>query len=838
MPNFRLEITAMKAILPYLGILLVLSCKSSNNRQDNLTINDRNYFELPGLNVMVFEDIYPEGHQGGVGIIQHGIRVATNGDVRLEATPGQFQPIPKVGKRDIDREKNEISVKLWYPDSAINRKGYNPIIYPDLAFSYKVRVVGERDYFRIIVDLEKPLPEEWIGKVGFNIELYPAVLFGKTWMMDDKTGFFTRQANGPVFLDENNENQAVPLATGRNLVIAPEDEVQRISIESATAELQLLDGRIRHTNGWFVVRSPIPAGASAGALEWTVKVHHIPDWSSDPVVHVSQVGYHPVQTKTAVIEVDPADRQIRQARLLRITGTGEESVIKSIKPDLWGKFLRYNYLLFNFTDVKKEGTYLVTYGKSRSNPFIISKGVFKRHVWQPTLEYFLPVQMCHMRVNDAYRVWHNVCHLDDALMAPLDTNHFDGYRQGPATLTRYRPGDRVPGLNTGGWHDAGDDDLRVESQAGTLQLLSLAWEEFRPELDATRIDQANRQVDIHMPDGKPDFLQQIEHGVLTVLGGYENLGRVYRGIISPTLPQYTLVGEVSAQTNNLPFNKNIRYDGTFETRAGIKDDRMVFTEQDPSHEFSAIQGLAAAARALKEYNRPLADRCLKAATDLWHQGRDVTGRYLSDQIMAASELLITTGDPLYKQFLLTMSDSIASMIGSVGWSVVRTLPLVDNETYRKTIEVSLKELAGEITKQGKETPFGVPYRPHIWGAGWNIQEFGVHQYFLSKFYPDLFSKEYVLNALNFVLGCHPGENTASFASGVGSRSMTIAYGYNRDDWSYIPGGVVSGTALIRPDFPELKDFPFLWQQAEYVMGGGESNFLFLVLAADQVTGLK
>jgi endoglucanase len=40
--------------------------------------------------------------------------------------------------------------------------------------------------------------------------------------------------------------------------------------------------------------------------------------------------------------------------------------------------------------------------------------------------------------------------------------------------------------------------------------------------------------------------------------------------------------------------------------------------------------------------------------------------------------------------------------------------------------------------------------------------------------------------------------------------------------------------LIRPDFPELKDFPFLWQQAEYVLGGGATHFMFLVLAADQI----
>ena len=82
------------------------------------------------------------------------------------------------------------------------------------------------------------------------------------------------------------------------------------------------------------------------------------------------------------------------------------------------------------------------------------------------------------------------------------------------------------------------------------------------------------------------------------------------------------------------------------------------------------------------------------------------------------------------------------------------------------------------------------------------------------------------------------EITTWLSSGVGARSMTIAYGFNRADWSYIPGGVSSGTALIRPDFPELKDLFYLWQQGEYVMGGGSSNYMFLVLAADQVLNKK
>jgi endoglucanase len=101
-------------------------------------------------------------------------------------------------------------------------------------------------------------------------------------------------------------------------------------------------------------------------------------------------------------------------------------------------------------------------------------------------------------------------------------------------------------------------------------------------------------------------------------------------------------------------------------------------------------------------------------------------------------------------------------------------------------------------------------------------------------FPSLFPSEYAFNALNFVLGCHPGENSSSFVSGVGVKSLTTAYGVNRDDWSYNPGGVGSGTALIRPDLPELKVWPYFWQQGEYVLGGGTMDYILLAVAADHL----
>jgi hypothetical protein len=47
--------------------------------------------------------------------------------------------------------------------------------------------------FRISVDLDKPLPVEWAGKIGFNFELFPGHLFGKSYIMDNSPGQFMTQ---------------------------------------------------------------------------------------------------------------------------------------------------------------------------------------------------------------------------------------------------------------------------------------------------------------------------------------------------------------------------------------------------------------------------------------------------------------------------------------------------------------------------------------------------------------------------------------------------------------------------------------------------------------------
>ncbi len=808
------------------------------------------YFRLHGVDVMAFDDFYPAGHQSGVSILMHGDRVATNGDLRFEPTPGQWQPVPKQLDRTLDGAANAIATRLGYPDLAGHLRGFNPMIYPDYEFEYTVTVTGQGPSVVVTVDLDKPIPAEYVGKLRFNLELFPGRLFGRPWIMDGKQGLFPRQPNGPVRARESvypltghlpetaggadrkrlsgdgqgynpiiaDDLVAEPYATGRRFTACPEDPFHRLTVESCTGPLELYDGRMNHNNGWFVLSSPVPAGAARGAIRWMITPNAVADWRSPPVVQISQVGYHPDQPKVAVVELDPRDSRRETATLWQITPEGEE-VVETLSLKEWGRFLRYDYLLVDFSHLRAEGLYRIRYGESATPVFPVARDVYDRGVWQPVLEYFLPVQMCHMRVQEKYRVWHGLCHNDDARMAPVNYNHIDGYVQGPSTLTDYASGDPVPGLNVGGWHDAGDFDLRIESQAGEAYILALAYEAFGVDYDATTVDQARKVVEIHQPDGKNDLLQQIEHGVLSIVGGYRALGRLYRGIIAGSLRQYVLLGDSAAMTDGLP----------------SADDRWVFTEDNPPRELTTAAQLAAAARAVKSLNGELSAQALSVAKELYARTRATEDTRLP-RLHAAVELFLSTGEEAYRAQILAESEYICANIRRAGWIACRAVEALGDAGFTAALREACRDLKKELDALSAETPYGIPYRPHIWGAGWDIQRLGFEYYFLCRAFPDVFDGRLLLNALEFILGRHPGANRASFASGVGAESATVAYGLNRADWSYIPGGVISGTALIRPDFPELLEFPYLWQQTEYVLGGGSSHYMFLVLAVRKLLG--
>jgi len=778
-----------------------------------LLLNDQNYFHMPGLSVLPFTDNYPEGKQGGIEIIYHDQRIMTNGNVSLEVSPGQWAPLPEIVNKKYITEKNEVEISLAFSE-------------PDL--SCKIFVQSEEDCFRICMFVDGPVPEGLAGKSGLNIELFPGVVFGKSYVMDNHFGHFPRQAGGPVYFGPDSIIQSSPLARGKHLSIAPESPRHHIDIECAKGELLLYDGRNLAQNGWFIIRSELPANGIRNTIEWIIRPHVLHGYKREPVLLYSQAGYHPDQIKKLLIEKDPSDTDHQSVQLIRIDSTGSFQIMLEAVPEKLGGFLRYDYYLVDFTHVKEPGVYFFRTMQNRSSPFLISSDLYQT-LWKPTMETYFPVQMCHVRVEDRYRVWHDVCHLDDALQAPLNHIHFDGYRQGSETNTPYDPYEHIPGLQTGGWHDAGDYDLAAGSQAATIYTLALAREAFHINSDQTTIQTDNKRVILHQPDGKNDVLQQIDHGLQNLLAGYRTVGHCLPGIISNSLRQYVHLGEANSMTNN-------QIDEGKES-----DDRWVFTSRSTALEYQAARALTAASRVLRGYDDSLAEECLQTAVRIWkyeqshdpvvHRSAYISYNIRQEEILATIELYLTTQNEKYFEHLKNCLPDIQEQIGHTGWSVSRLLPFIDDPFFQETIRKSLTGYSAFQDSLLSTNPFHLPFKFRTWGMAWRLLRYGMRQFYLNRAFPDLFDAEMLYRVVHYVLGCHPGSNI-SFVSGVGAESVESAYGTNRADWAFIPGGVVSGTNLIRPDFPEYKkDFPFLWQQSEYVMSGA-ADYLFCIHAVD------
>jgi hypothetical protein len=827
----------------------VTCCAAVAFAQDStLALNDRQYFDTRGLSVLVFTNQYNgmffDEKTAGIEIIQHGVRIATGGAVRLTPTPEQWDQIPKLVDRKVDGATNTITCTLRYE-----------------AFDFDSRLVVTPDGagFKVTVFVDKPVPAALEGRAGLNLEFVPARYWEHTYLIDGKPGILPRYPAGPTTSLPAEKKirqfegfstfdlhghpdyiEAQPLTTGTSLVLAPEDPERRVSIRTLSGELQLLDGRNLAQNGWYVVRSLLSTKTTGKVAEWHVEPHVIPNWTRTPVIGFSEVGYHPSQPKRAVIELDANDTPLPTASLIQIRpdGTEAETMKAAVQP--WGKYLRYNYAVADFSSVKDPGLYVIQYGTQRTGAFPIAADVYEK-VWYPTLDVWFPVQMDHMFVNEAYRVWHGAAHLDDALQAPLNEQHFDAYHTGATTNTPFKPGERIPGLAVGGWFDAGDFDIQGVSHSGTIMSFVAVWEEFHPPHDQTLIDQQLRFVDLHRPDGKPDVLQQIEHGALQVAAQFRAMGRLSRGIVDSHLDTYHHLGDASTQTDNKIYDPSMKPYQTDGIRSGTPDDRWAFVEDSPATSYLGMGALAAASRALRGFNDPLATECLALAKKAYasEQAR-AAGASPSNgpeqgfarvaELTALLQFVLTTKEqPYVDRFNDLLWPALDRAPAFTLQTAVRAMPAMD-AAYAAKLRPYVERYRTTLDGMFKQNPYGVPIATGGWAGNGQIIGWATTNYYLHKAFPDLVGTDVVTRGLDYLFGTHPAHNY-SFVSAVGNRSKHLAYGNNRADFSFIAGGVVPGVLILKPDFPEnMDDWPFLWGENEYVIDTCAA-YIFLANAA-------
>ncbi len=835
-------------------ILCLFFLSSLTGMAQDLQLNDMEYFERQGVNVLVFSNSFNGGFNdeknSGIEIIHHGVRTVQGGAVRLNNTPEQWDLVPKMTSRKVDKQNQSIEVALRYDD-------YD--------FDSRVVVTAKGKAVEIAVYLDKPVPAALAGEAGFNIEFLPSQYWQKTYLMDGRPNRFPRYAVSQTVTRPNSEKpkqfkgfktyddrgtnrfvDPLPMETGHELMIATDAPERMIRISSEDAELKLYDGRMIAQNGWYVLRSTLPANKTGKVFTWVVEPHAIPNWIREPNIGFSQVGYIPEQPKVAVIELDKNDKVRQTASLWRINNDGKTEKAYEGEITTWGPYYKYNYVKFDFSSVKQSGIYYIQYGDTRTNDFIIDKSVYDK-ITDATTDVWIPIHMNHMYVNEGYRVWHGEPFKEGYLQAP-PSDHFDLHAQGQTTDTKYKPLELIPGLNIGGFFDAGDFDIETGSNINVVQNFIRTWELFKPLRDETFVSQKQRYVDLHRPDGTPDILQFIEHGTLNLVAQAEQIGHMASTLSNSILDNYHHLGDAASITDGLHYDPSLKpYEVSADgKRSGTPDDMWAFTTRDPRLDLRAATMFAAASRALEGYNDNLAQRALtqskrlmKEATDLINNNKRAAndaqaeedfnwlGGFDAGNMSTNLQLYGATGEKSYldnfeKQIWQALDKRLPMNIQTA----LDAIPYM-NENYKQKLRPYIEKYNDYIKSFDQQNPYGIPIGLGNWAGVNMVLNFGITVNYAHLYYPDIVSKDEIYRVANWLYGCHPYHNYSFVATVGAARPKAVFYGNNRADFSFIPGNVAPGLLFRYPDhFENFDDWPFLWGQNEGTIAGNTQYVIF------------
>ncbi len=232
-------------------LLSLLAGLATVGHGQDLSLNDLEYFERQGVNVLVFSNSFNGGFNdeknSGIEIIHHGVRTVQGGAVRLNNTPEQWDLVPTMTNRTVDAATGTITVDLRYAKDALGgaAKGFDE----DFDSRVVVKAIGKA--VEITVWLDKPVPEKLAGEAGLNIEFLPSQYWLKTYTMDGRLGRLPRYATSQTVTRPNSEKprqfkgfktyddrgtgrfvDPLPMETGHRLSMATDDPSRLVTIRS------------------------------------------------------------------------------------------------------------------------------------------------------------------------------------------------------------------------------------------------------------------------------------------------------------------------------------------------------------------------------------------------------------------------------------------------------------------------------------------------------------------------------------------------------------------------------------------------------------------------------
>jgi hypothetical protein len=661
----------------------------------------------------------------------------------------------------------------------------------DIRFRTALRVEGER--IRISVLRTSDWPENVWG--SYRITLPVRVYKGSGFRVDESVHTFPLDYDAAYQFPATNETLALHETVPElNLVL-----------ESSVA-ISIQDMR-KFKSPTYAVNMSLPRGTQ-NEMDIFLTLPDVPGSEQPAAVRWSHIGYPLSGEKFVTLEWSRyEDRPVDKVHL-------ENRVGEVLKDGRFGKtlpgdYIQGSYAEFDFSEISVPGEYRVVWSGGATDWFPIRQHVFSDALWEPTLDYFIPYEMCHARVDlGEQSEGHDLCHHDDALLAPA-------HHRGPDGFTSYEAGNSSPAspkhvkLNVGGWHDAGDHDLNVPAQAFTVWTLALAHEEFNVARDVASLDRANHVFTTAKADGEADIVQQITWGVLWLLSVQREDGSVFNGVCAE-----------NDQRSGRPLGKLT--DGI----SGNKDDRLLYPDYHADQQLNYAIALAAASRVLARQDEELGQQCLNAAQrafDYFQKHEQVyrPGSYTAasekkgesegSTIAAAIELFLTTREQQYMETVQSLAPAIADLkldwpytrqtsTGSFRYVppfLARILHHLPEGDTRTILEGVCRRAISKKIEQTSPRPW--PFKTYHfgqWGNSYTSTSRAFDTYWLHKAFPDELPAQTPLRNMLWIFGLHPTCDTVLVCGLIDagpqhhySLDLHAKYG---DAPKYIPGAVIPG----------------------------------------------
>ncbi|MFC6907140.1 glycoside hydrolase family 9 protein [Halalkalicoccus tibetensis] len=488
---------------------------------------------------------------------------------------------------------------------------------------------------------------------------------------------------------------------------------------------------------------------------------------------IDQVGYLPKEPKIGMVTIDATTFHVRDAVSDESVYTGELS--DPISDANSGDTVRHA----DFSSVTIPGEYVLDVEDTTlSYDFTISDGVFDTAL---------------MQAGRVYTLMRSGMHLDDPLTgAQYAAGHED---DAEAELffsdDYYDEGDSID--VSGGWYDAGDYGKYIPPASVTVGQLLLTYEQYSEKFGADQFCLPHETSD--SDEDLPDLLREVKFNLEWMERMQRPDGGIYHKVAGDEFPDLDVTPSEDTQQ------------------------RYVFGFSTFGTGFYA-GAMAMASRIYEEYDEAFAERLLSNAQGAYQylqdnpdpefrfdEGQDSgSGPYRKDtddeeRLWAAAELLKTTNDPEYDEYLTSsLTDQLEAQPTTITWSDARTLGLWayytsdENTTeFAETIQQNFREYADDLVEHINEDGYRVALETdeYVWSSTKIAVAKGMNLLLANEITADQAYVNGALDQLHYAFGRNT--NSTSYMTGAGNTParnvhdrIMVSTGY------YLPGHVVGG----------------------------------------------